>query len=79
MSTASQSHEDAPLLANGGPDDSESDGEQAANGKQSKQAKPNAWLSKAWHWVLNNLMIVFIALLLLGGIIALSVYFAGIS
>ena len=71
--------EQAPLLADDARDDEEDSVEDAtqANGKVSRREKPRIWLRKSWHWLLNNLMITAIILLLLGGLIALLVYFAG--
>lgn len=73
--TSSNNREDAPLLADDAPNDVESDGGDATNGEASKQE--GAWFQKAWHWALNNLMMIALGLLLLGGIVALIVYFAG--
>lgn len=74
---AGGSREDAPLLADDAADDIESDGGEAANGEISNKEKAGAWFQKGWHWILNNLMVVAIVLLLLGGVVALCVYFAG--
>lgn len=74
---AGGSREDAPLLADDAADDIESDGGEAANGEISNKEKAGAWFQKGWHWILNNLMVVAIILLLLGGVVALCVYFAG--
>jgi len=75
--TSSNNRENAPLLADDAPNDVESDGGDAINGEVSKQENARAWVRRAWHWALNNLMIIALVLLLLGGIIALIVYFAG--
>lgn len=71
--------EQAPLLADDARGDEEDSVEDAtqANGKVPRREKPRIWLRKSWHWLLNNLMITAIILLLLGGLIALLVYFAG--
>lgn len=75
---SSNNREDAPLLTDDAPNDVESDGGDVNNEEASKQEGARAWLQKAWHWALNNLMIIALGLLLLGGIVALIVYFAGI-
>ncbi len=75
--TSSNNREAAPLLADDAPNDVESDGGDATDGGAPKQEGARAWLQKAWHWALNNLMIIALGLLLLGGIVALIVYFAG--
>ena len=68
--------EDAPLLAddaaNGDLDSEDGDYE-----GDSKGSKFRSWLGKAWEWFQNNLMVVAIILLLIGGLVALCVYFAG--
>ncbi len=71
--------EQAPLLADDARDDEADSIDDApqANGKVPKREKPRIWLRKSWHWLLNNLMTTAIILLLLGGFIALVVYFAG--
>lgn len=75
--TSGRDGEQAPLLAddalNGDGDSGLENGEE----EDSKQQKVRNWLAKAWHWCLNNLMVIAIILLLIGGIVALSVYFAG--
>lgn len=71
--------EQAPLLADDAHDeeaDSVED-EPRANGKVPTREKPRIWLRKSWHWLSKNLMTAAILLLLLGGVIALVVYFAG--
>ena len=69
--------EQAPLLANDAPNgDGDSDLENGDE-EDSKQQRVRHWLVNAWHWCLNNLMVIAIILLLIGGIVALSVYFAG--
>ena len=77
--TSRQGGEQAPLLANDARDDEADSVDDAlyANGKASKQEKSRTWLGKSWHWLWNNLMTTAIILLLLGGLIALLVYFAG--
>ena len=71
--------EQAPLLADDARDDEADSVEDAphANGKVSNREKPRVWLRKSWHWLSNNIMTTAIILLLLGGLIALLVYFAG--
>ena len=69
--------EDAPLLANDALDGNESDDGETVTGDQGKARKSSSWSQRTWHWVRNNLMIVFIVLLLTGGVVALCVYFAG--
>lgn len=68
--------EQAPLLTDDAPngDDDESN---LGDGVE-VDSKVRGWLTKAWHWLLKNLMAVVIVLLLLGGVIALCVYFAGL-
>ena len=72
--------EQAPLLADDARDDEADSVEDAphANGKVPKREKPRIWLRKSWHWLSKNLMTTAIMLLLLGGLIALLVYFAGV-
>lgn len=79
--TSGRNSEQAPLLADDARDDEADSVEDApqANSKVPKREKPRIWLSKSWHWLLNNLMTTAIILLLLGGLIALLVYFAGMS
>ena len=71
--------EQAPLLADDARDDEADSVEDApqANGKVAKRKKPRVWLRKSWTWLMNNLMITAIILLLLGGLVALLVYFTG--
>lgn len=74
---SSRSGEDAPLLADdtaNGDADSET-GNDLEGG--AKQGKVRSWMTSAWNWLLNNAMVVAIILLLLGGLVALCVYFAG--
>ena len=77
--TSGRYNEQAPLLADDAPNDEADSVEDLpqANGKVPKREKPRKWLKNAWHWVWNNLMTTAIILLLLGGLIALLVYFAG--
>ena len=72
--------EQAPLLADDAHDDEADSVEDAprANGKVPTREKPRIWLRKSWHWLSKNLMTIAIVLLLLGGLIALVVYFAGV-
>ena len=78
--TSVRDSEQAPLLADDAHDDEADSIEDAppANGKVPKREKPRIWLRKSWHWLLNNLMTTAIILLLLGGLIALVVYFTGV-
>ena len=77
--TSRRDNEQAPLLADDARDDEADSVDDApqANGKVPKREKPRIWLSKSWRWLSNNLMATAIVLLLLGGLIALLVYFAG--
>ena len=71
--------EQAPLLADDARDEEADSVEDAprANGKVPTREKPRIWLRKSWHWLSKNLMTAAIVLLLIGGVIALVVYFAG--
>ena len=72
--------EEAPLLADDVHGDEEDSVEDAprANGKVPTREKPRIWLRKSWHWLSKNLTTAAIVLLLLGGLIALVAYFAGV-
>ena len=74
---ASQPNEDAPLLVNDALKGNKSDDEETINGEQIKQGSSVSWSRRIWQWMRGNLMIIFIALLLIGGFVALCVYFAG--
>lgn len=78
--TSGRDSEQAPLLADDARDDEADSIEDApqANDKAPKSGKPRIWLRKSWNWLLNNIMTTAIILLLLGGLIALVVYFAGV-
>ncbi len=78
--TSVRDSEQAPLLADDARDDEADSVEDApqANGKAPKREKPRIWLRKSWDWLMNNLMTTAIILLLLGGLVALLVYFAGV-
>ena len=78
--TSERNGEQAPLLADDARDDEADSVEDApqANGKVPKREKPRIWFRKSWHWLWNNLMTTAIILLLLGGLVALLVYFAGV-
>ena len=78
--TTGRDSEQAPLLADDAHDDEADSVEDApqVNGKVSKREKPRIWLRKSWDWLLNNLMTTAIILLLLGGFVAILVYFAGV-
>lgn len=73
--------EEAPLLADDAPDRDDQvdcvEEDSPSNGKASKLKQPRIWYQKSWDWLLHNLMAVAIMLLLLGGLIALIIYFAG--
>ena len=73
--------EQAPLLVDNARDDEADSVEDAprANGKVAKREGSRGWLRKSWSWLLNNLMITAIILLLLGGLVALLVYFTGMN
>lgn len=75
--SSSNTREDAPLLADDGPNDMESDGGDANDRDVSNRDKARTWFRKAGRWAWNNLMVVALVLLLLGGVIALAIYFAG--
>lgn len=78
--TSGRNSEQAPLLADDARDDEAESIEDApqANDKASKSGKPRIWLRKSKDWLMNNVMTTAIILLLLGGLIALVVYFAGV-
>ncbi|KAL6715232.1 hypothetical protein ACLMJK_007496 [Lecanora helva] len=71
--------ENAPLLANDALNDVESNDEEVTNKNVSKQSRISSWFRGVWYWILHNLVVIAIALLLLGGIIALCVYFGVMS
>ena len=73
---AETNRENTPLLACDVPDDTES---ARLRSHASKQKKASALLRTAWQRVLDNRAIIAIGLLILGGIIALSIYFTGTS
>ena len=77
--TSRRDGEQAPLLADDARDDEADSVEDSprANGEVPKREKPRIWLRTSWKWLSNNLMTTAIILLLLGGLIALLVYFAG--
>ena len=66
--------EEGPLIANEAPNDEES----VDNLQHSSKGKSGELFQRAWQWLVNHLMTVIIVLLLIGGIVALSVYFAGL-
>lgn len=79
-STLTQEHEEAPLLADGAPnEDMEADAVEECSARQpaKKQGNAREWFQKVGRWLWSNRMILAIALLLMGGIIALIVYFTG--
>ena len=71
--------EQAPLLADDARDDEADSVEDApqANSKAANRKESRSWLRRSWTWLLNNIMITAIILLLLGGLVALLVYFTG--
>lgn len=75
--------EEAPLLVDDAPndiDDIAGTEEREVIGEQPKRSgKANKWFRTCWQWLWSHLMIVSIVALLIGGIIALCVYFAGKS
>ena len=77
--TSGRDSEQAPLLADDARDDEADSIEDApqADSKVPKREKPRIWFRKSWDWLLKNLMTTAIILLLLGGLIALLVYFVG--
>ena len=78
--TSGRDSEEAPLLADDAHDNEADSVEDAprANGKVPTREKPRIWLRKFWHWLSKNLMTAAIVLLLIGGLIALVAYFAGV-
>lgn len=78
--TSAQDNEEAPLLAD---DDSNegleanADEESSARRLAKKQGRAGKRVQKAGHWLWSNKMILAITLLLIGGVIALIVYFTG--
>lgn len=78
--SAAHDSEAAPLLADGAADEDieANDVEEPSNEQPIlKQEKVRNCYRKGWHWLRTNLMIVAVVCLLLGGIIALLVYFTG--
>lgn len=72
--------EEAPLLADDAPNDSEdmdTPQEPPADQWASKKAKARSWLRKLWQWLMKNLMAVAIIIVLIVGLVVLAVYFAG--
>ena len=63
--------EEAPLLDGAGDDENET------HDNDSKNKRTSTWLQISWHWFQRNRAIVALILLLLGGLVALIVYFAG--
>lgn len=73
-----QDSEEAPLLVDGALDDDiEANGAATAKPQPSKTKSLKSRSQQAWHWLLENLIVVAVACLLVAGIIALSVYFGG--
>ncbi|KAL9633625.1 MAG: hypothetical protein Q9164_004589, partial [Protoblastenia rupestris] len=64
--------EEAPLLV----DEASNEEENVENPRGTSEYGSQNFLQKAWYWFLNHLMMVVIVLLLIGGIVALSIYFA---
>lgn len=58
-------------------DDAANQDADSENADDSEGGSKQGKVSNAWHWLVNNLMVVAIILLLLGGLVALCVYFAG--
>ena len=74
LSAADNRHEEAPLLHNHASNTLGSDGGEA---ETLKQRKADPWFYQIRRWLFNHRAIIAICLLLLGGFIALCVYFAG--
>ena len=79
-SPSARDNEEAPLLADDAPNDDieanpvdETPLEQPAT----KQEKAKRGILKVGHWIWSNKMMLAIMLLLIGGVIALTVYFIG--
>lgn len=78
--TSANDNEEAPLLA----DDASNEGfegnadeESSARRPPKKQGSARKRVQKAGHWLWSNKMVLAITLLLIGGVIALGVYFTG--
>ena len=72
--------EDAPLLAGGAASDDDHESGHSADqapGKSTRRASLRDYLARSGRWILKNRMVVAILCLLLGGFIALCVYFGG--
>ena len=69
-------HETAPLLNKSTADDVESSGEAHLEAGTSRQQSIQALVRKLWQWTFKHRVIIAITLLLLGGVVALCVYFA---
>ena len=65
--------EEAPLLVDGAPS------EEAAEDREGYGGEDQNWLQRAGRWLLGRWMILAIVLLIIGGVIAVVIYFAGKS
>ena len=75
-------HEDTPLLAdNAVNEDIEANGVEEGHSERpvGKQEKARTCFHTIGHWLWNNKMILAIVLVLLGGLVALIVYFTGMN
>ena len=75
--SAGSNHENAPLLSNPTSGNIETDSAEAANEGAWKQPKADSCFYQVRQWAFNHWTMIAISLLLLGGIVALCVYFAG--
>ena len=66
--------ESAPLLDHDGPEDGHEDD---GGSQPTMSEKTRRWLGKVGRWLLKNRMVLAIVTLLIGGFIALCVYFGG--
>ena len=74
--------EDAPLLADDAASDDEHESrnvESQTNSQPTTRRSLRTYLTRFWRWILKNRMVVAILSLLLGGFIALCIYFGGES
>ena len=72
--------EEAPLLVDDVPaemDDAEIADHSPTDDESPMQSKASTWLQNAGRWIWRNLMVVCIVILLIGGVVALAIYFAG--
>ena len=78
----SAEREDAPLLADDAASDDEHESRNVENQTASQPTTPRSfrnYLTRFGRWILKNRMVVSILCLLLGGFIALCIYFGGES